>query len=62
LLIAIRISKNQGLRFSKKIAKCEKDCFSPRIQSPQTHLGFHAMVINGQPKTQNPNEKKGAQK
>jgi hypothetical protein len=27
-----------------------------------THLGFHAMVARGQPKTQNPNENKGVQK
>jgi len=27
-----------------------------------THLRFHAMVVSGQPKTQNPNEKKGVQK
>jgi hypothetical protein len=27
-----------------------------------THLGFLVMVVNGQPKTQNQNENKGAQK
>jgi hypothetical protein len=27
-----------------------------------THLGFHAMVVSGQPKTQNQNKNKGVQK
>jgi hypothetical protein len=27
-----------------------------------THPGFHTMVVNGQPKTQKPNEKKGVKK
>jgi hypothetical protein len=27
-----------------------------------THPKFHTMVVNGQPKTQNPNENKAAQK
>jgi hypothetical protein len=27
-----------------------------------THPRYHAMVIKGQPKTQNPNENKGAKK
>jgi len=27
-----------------------------------THLGFHTMVVRGQPKTQNPNENRGVQK
>jgi hypothetical protein len=27
-----------------------------------THPSFHAMVVRGQPKTQNPNENKGAKK
>jgi hypothetical protein len=26
------------------------------------HKGFHAMVVMGQPKTQNPNENRGVQK
>jgi hypothetical protein len=54
--------KKSRFKVFQKFCKMWKRLPFTKDSITSTHLGFHAMVINGQPKTQNPNEKKGAQK
>ncbi len=64
MLIIIRLSKTQGLRCFKIFTKCKKRCPLTRTWSLQLTQGSMQWfkVVSGQPKTQNPNEKRGDKK